>query len=153
MNHITIELCAEDRARLDRLTEALEKKGQQVDEFIANGCSFGLISDTHLRPAKAPEKEAEPETLTNTHPVEEDLPWTTSEAEAPAKQVKPSITLAQIQQKVVQLCAGFGGKKKPQVREIISTYGEKVSDLKDQPEKWDEVWNKLTMLEIEEVTE
>ena len=26
MNNITIELCAEDRARLDRLTEALERK-------------------------------------------------------------------------------------------------------------------------------
>lgn len=91
-NTITIELCAEDRARLDKLTTALE---QRV---------------------------------------------------APAEKVEPAVTLEQIQQKVVQLAAS-GAEKKAKVREVISTYGTKVSDLKDKPEKWDEVWEKLTALE------
>jgi hypothetical protein len=57
---------------------------------------------------------------------------------------KPSVTLEQIQQKVVKLAAAG---KKAEVREIVTTYGAKVSDLKDQPDKWDEVWGKLTALE------
>lgn len=148
MNTITIELCAEDRARLDRLTAALESctimvTGSAVPKYT--GPSEGTTE-----PAETPEKEAEVKTLADTHPVEESLPWGSSEAEEPQKPA-PKVTLEQIQQKVVQLCAAFGGKKKAQVREIIGTYGAKVSDLKDQPEKWDEVWNKLARLEIEEV--
>jgi hypothetical protein len=134
MNKITIELCAEDRARLDSLIVLAAR--------IANG--QGELPE--VAPDKAlPGIELEPE------PEQLQLPIEEAPQPEPVKEEKPAVTLAQIQQKVVQLCAGFGGKKKPQVREIISTYGEKVSDLKEQPDKWDEVWNKLTMLEIEEV--
>lgn len=33
-NTITIELCSEDRARIDRLTEALERRTTQVDDVL-----------------------------------------------------------------------------------------------------------------------
>jgi hypothetical protein len=81
-------------------------------------------------------------------PREEALAAPAEEAAEPApvepEPAKPSVTLEQIQQKVVKLAAAG---KKAEVREIVTTYGAKVSDLKDQPEKWDEVWGKLTALE------
>lgn len=130
MNNITIELCAEDRARLDSLIVLAAR--------IANG--------QEPAPAEAPAALNEVQTR-SAEPVEAPAP----QPEPVKDEPEPAVTISQIQQKVVQLCAGFGGKKKPLVREIISSYGEKVSDLKEQPEVWDEVWNRLTMLEIEEV--
>lgn len=130
MNHITIELCAEDRARLDSLIVLAARLANRED----------------LAPAEEPTDLDKAQVAIDPAPIEEEpQPETTS---AP---VKPSVTIEQIQQKVVQLCAAFGGKKKAQVREVISAYGAKVSDLKDQPDKWDEVWDKLAMIEIEEV--
>lgn len=143
MNTITIELSAEDRARLDKLTEVLEQAGK------GGTCNC----KTEDKPApktkqSKPEKAAE----TPTEAADEPTPTTTpTKEETPTETVTaaPTVTLEQIQQKVVQLAAGNGGAKKAQVREIISTYGAKVSDLKDQPDKWDEVWAKLTALESE----
>ena len=159
-NNITIELCAEDRARLDRLAEVIERRIAQVAGIIAERdgantpetktqAEAGTPETTNTEteaPAESPTEatgEAEALTPTETQPNEE-------KPEAPTEtKPQPTVTLEQIQQKVVQLAAGNGGAKKAQVREIISTYGTKVSDLKEQPDKWDEVWNKLTALENE----
>lgn len=158
MNEITINLSAEDRARLDRLTAALEQRHAQVDEIRANGGHLYVENTQAETPAEPQEIEqeapkAEPQeiaqpttesdTVAEPEPAEQAAPWTEPE---PVK-AEPSVTLEQIQQKVVQLAAGNGGAKKAQVREIISAYGTKVSDLKEQPDKWDEVWDKLTALE------
>lgn len=158
MNNITIELCAEDRARLDKLTAALEKRAEQTDKWAP-------VPESIQEPAAAPEaKQTKPTKKKATAPTEEptaapetpapitDTPEEekpTEEPTAPAEKVAPSVTFEQIQQKVVQLAAGFGGTKKAQVREVINGYGAKVSDLKEQPDKWDEVWDKLTALESE----
>lgn len=164
-NTITIELCAEDRARLDRLTEALEALQLPKAEVLLDtdapkpAPEQVTVDDVQKKlaetlaktndPAEAPKNatgEAEAATLPTDHPAAEELPW---QEDAPAEPVKPTVTLEQIQQKVVQLAAGNGGAKKAKVREIINAYGAKVSDLKDQPEKWTEVWDKLTALESE----
>jgi hypothetical protein len=159
MNNITIELCKEDRARLDRLAKALEKlqpvETAEVfidDNFITKAQAFlkeeqedqKLAVTLELEPVEAP---TEPQEATEAN-AEEITPQAdeTATEEPTAKEV-PEVTLEQIQQKVVQLAACDGGKKKAQVREIINTYGTKVSDLKDMPEKWNEVWDKLTALE------
>lgn len=172
MNTITIELCAEDRARLDKIYEALtarDCKGcvQEVLTAVQN------ISKTltPAEPTKAEEAEhekrlkellaaaeanagtpatsatepqgaKEEETPTHIDPTDTTAPFETVEAPA------PSVTLEQIQQKVVQLAA-LGGDKKAKVREIISAYGSKVSDLKEHADKWGEVWAKLTAVESE----
>jgi hypothetical protein len=157
-NTITIELCAEDRARLDKLTAALEKAASGAPVFL--GVDLAKKPDTEqltidpevlkaAEPTEAPknatgEAEASAPPVT---PTTEEKP--TAKEDAPAEPVKPTVTLEQIQQKVVQLAAGNGGAKKAKVREIINAYGAKVSDLKDQPEKWTEVWDKLTALESE----
>ena len=163
-NNITIELCAEDRARIDRLAAAMEARTAQVEDIIAGRAERQEAETVDLdevqqklaeamakasAPAEAPKnapEEAKAETLT-TEPQTEEKP--VAKEDAPAEPAKPTVTLEQIQQKVVQLAAGQGGAKKAKVREIINGYGTKVSDLKDQPDKWDEVWDKLCKLESE----
>lgn len=145
-NTITIELCAEDRARLDKIIEGLantpkcDKRAKTVAETAAG------ITQSATEPQEAPKEKPK----TETHPTEEAPQGSTQEPEsyAPAEKVEPTVTLEQIQQKVVQLAAS-GADKKAKVREVISAYGAKVSDLKEQPEKWDEVWQKLASVESE----
>ena len=157
-NTITIELCAEDRARLDRLTAALE--GKRCDNCVASALKWSeqLQRGEETPAQETTEAESPAENTTEATEATEAAapPVTQPEEEKPTEAedvavepVKPTVTLAQIQQKVVQLAAGNGGAKKAKVREIINAYGTKVSDLKDQPDKWTEVWDKLTALESE----
>lgn len=152
MNTITIELCAEDRARLDRhtaamyrLTAALEQSATQPTAPALDETQQALANV--LSRAETATEPQEAETFTDTQP-EPEQPKEAPKTEPQAEE-KPTVTLEQIQQKVVQLAASNGGAKKPQVRAIISNYGTKVSDLKEQPDKWAEVWKKLTALEKE----
>ena len=141
MNTITIELCAEDRARLDRLTAALEARASApTTEAPVKAQPKATPTEAPSKPAEAPSKPAEPPE----EPKKEEpaAPW-----EEPT--AAPTVTLEQIQQKVVTLATMAGGTKKVKVREIISAYGAKVSDLKDHPDKWQEVWDRLTALEQE----
>lgn len=97
--------------------------------------------------AETPQEATEAASPTEDTPPEEEKP--TEAKETPAAETQPTVTLEQIQQKVIQICAADGGKKKAAAREIINAYGTKVSDLKDQPDKWTEVWDKLIALEKE----
>lgn len=134
MNTITIELCAEDRARLDRLTAALEARASApTTEAPAKAQPKAAPTEATSKPAEQPEEPKKEEPA---------APW-----EEPT--AAPTVTLEQIQQKVVTLATMAGGTKKVKVREIISAYGAKVSDLKDHPDKWQEVWDRLTALEQE----
>lgn len=146
MNHITIELCAEDRARLDRIAELLEKQATVKSvctckaDVLPEQMSIDVDALTPTTEAPQEHTEAQNEPTPTTAPTEE---------EKPTEAKKPRVSLEQIQQKVMQLAAANGGAKKAKVRDIISTYGTKVSDLKEQPDKWAEVWQKLTALESE----
>ena len=145
-NTITIELCAEDRARLDKIIEGLVANTPKCDKCAKTVAeTVAAVTQTHTEePQEAPKEEPK----TETPPAEEAPQVSTQEPEsdAPAEVVEPAVTLEQIQQKVVQLAAA-GADKKAKVRDVISAYGTKVSDLKGQPEKWNEVWDKLTALE------
>ena len=149
MNNITIELCAEDRARLDRLAEALEKRA--CDSCVTSALEIMKDQQTDpvqkalaetLAKAEAPAAATEAETLPTT-PEKQEEP----KAESDASDVPP-VTLEQIQQKVITIAA-TSNDKKAKAREIISAYGTKISDLKDKPDKWAEVWEKLVALERE----
>ena len=135
MNKIVIELCAEDRARIDRLTEALEATAPikvTVEGITTEAKSEpGAVSDEgpNWYPGGSPESEfVEPEDA----------------AEGPA------ISLEQIRQKVTAICAADGGAKKADVRAIINKYGTNVTALKDHQDKWPEVWEALIALERED---
>ena len=157
-NTITIELCAEDRARLDRLTEVLDRRAcdQCLDATInafrelagaiqQKPAETSANASDHAEPPKNAPEEAETSTPSTTQP-EEEKP--TVEETTPAEEtVEPTVTLDEIQQKVVQLAAANGGAKKAKVREIVNAYAKKVSDLPE--DKWAEVWNKLVALESE----
>lgn len=137
-NLITIELCAEDRARLDRLTAALEQRVTQVAPVTLDPIQQRL-SATIEAAEKSTEAEEETPTPTTTTPAEE---TPTEEKNEPQE---PTITKEQIQQKVIQLCAK--ADKKAKAREVVNAYAPRISDIPE--DKLDEVWKKLTALESE----
>lgn len=159
-NTITIELCAEDRARLDRLAEALERK--TCDKCVASALEYKdavlaeaqtdpiqkKLAETLAKASTPTEKpteaagEAKAEPAQTADPIEE---TTTKEDPAPAAEAKPTITQEQLQQKVTQLAADNNGALKNTVREIVQAYAKKVSDVPE--DKRAEVWDKLTALE------
>lgn len=153
-NTITIELCAEDRARLDKLTAALEAHLPPVINFSAptakttEGKQLADKLEKVTEAAETATEDAEPAEATTPLPWEPaETPAQPTEQPAPVKEAKPSVTKEQIQQKVIQLAAGFGGTKKAAVREIVNAYAAKVTDIPE--DKWTEVWEKLTALESE----
>ena len=146
MNHITIEFCEEDRARLDRLAAALDAVAAYVTKAQKQAPEE---AEATPEPVTPPAEEKPTESTKTT--TEETETSTTTEAPAAKEEAPavPTVTLEQIQKKVMQLAVANDGAKKAQVREIINAYGAKVSDLKEQPDKWTEVWNKLSALESE----
>lgn len=145
MNKIVIELSAEDRARIDRLTVALEN------------AAVGTLIEVEETAPPEPEKPtaAKPEPVAVVTEPNNWYPGGSPEPEEVVPEIVepevfdgPAITLEQIQQKVVSICAADGAKK-ADVKAIINKYGTKVSDLKNQQDKWPEVWKALLALESE----
>lgn len=117
MNTITIELCKEDRQRLDNLFYNLAVLIERLPAPIAK------LSDTAVNHDRAPievpnETEAYVESLA---PVEE-APAPVAE---PAPEVKP-VSLAEFQ-KAVTLAVSKGAEAKKAVKEIINKYAASVS--------------------------
>lgn len=129
MNIITIELCQEDRERLDKILAALEAKSQPMQ---VNELTGAIEPATHIEPPEGFEE------ITEEAPAEAPQP---EAADAPKNKGK-SISKADVQSKVVQLSAAG---KKAQVREIVQQYGAKVSDIPEN--KYNAVWTKLMALE------
>lgn len=158
MSIIEIQLCKEDRARLDRISEGLDKINRDCSGCV-KATSLAMHDMARTLTAKAeealpetptaPQDEPEAQTQELVNPTEETNTCEATEGDTPPWEEKPTVTLEQIQQKVLQLATVDGGAKKASVRTIISAYGSKVSDLKEQPDKWTEVWEKLTALESE----
>lgn len=159
MNNINIthELCAEDRARIDRLTAALEAfntpavtiaKATPEQDDVQQKLAETLASTSD--PAEAPKNATEP-TEAPASPIaqeEEEKPTeaTDKPQDEPVK-AEPTITLAQLQQKVMDLCTAKDGALKNKVRKTVNAYAKKVSDLPE--DKWVEVWNKLEAIGAE----
>lgn len=125
---VTLELCAEDRKRLDDILEGLVRWCDSCVELMAQA------------PAKAEEPDcAAPVTMGQVPEhlqPEYEAPATESQEEAPA------VKKADIQKLVVTLSAA---DKKDKVREIVQAYAKKVSDIPE--DKLGEVFQKLTALQ------
>ncbi len=144
--NITTELCAEDRARIDKLTAALEDlvgmiKGPTIEMV---GTPFQAVKPE--APQTEADAPAEPlyEEGTGVNdlgfiPIETDED---DEPEAPQEPATPKHTKEELQQKVVGLVSKG---KKEEVKEIIKGYAAKVSEIPE--DKIDEVWAKLDKLE------
>ena len=131
MNTITIELCAEDRARLDGIIAGLT--GLQCDM-----CAARIKADMQQ---KATQTAQEPQTAEKQEsaPAAPEMPA----APATAQKAAPSVTVADLQAKVVEL---VNAGKKPDVLKVMKQYGaERVSLI--PAEKLAEVMEQLTALE------
>jgi hypothetical protein len=133
-NRITIELCEEDRQRIESLIG--------MTGYIAAYLK-GLAEKT-LTKAEEPEK-AEP---VNEHPVDEVSPHVAPEPVAESKPVaEANYTKADVQALVLKLAAPGAGKKDA-VKAIVNEYAKKVSDIPE--DKLNEVMAKLQKLAEEE---
>ena len=132
MNTIVIELCAEDRARLDRIIEG-------IDLVLLPRAEAELAEMAQKMAPKTEEVKPQENTPAETETKAEPANHAHDEAE------RPSVTLEQIQQKVIQLCAANGGANKAKVRDIVTAHSKTVTDL--PMNKWAEVWQALTALE------
>jgi hypothetical protein len=147
MNTITFELCAEDRARLDRIIGALENH-QNCEHCVSAAITMTKAAQVE---AETPTVKAnEPTPTTNTPPAEkpEETP-TEHPLDAPPIEVNeptapeaPTVTRKDVRGKVVKLCAAG---KKEDVKKVVTAYAEAVKDIPE--DKLAEVFEKLTALE------
>ena len=127
-NHITIELCEQDRQRLD---------------LIASLLMTGIEG---MKKAEATEQVVE-------HPVDEVSPHAVPDPVATVSEkenVEPeqvNYTKADVQALVMKLAAPGTGKKDA-VKAIVNEYAKKISDIPE--EKLNEVMAKLNQLAEEE---
>lgn len=123
MINIILSISDEDRARLDALIDKLAPlKAERYEEI-----------DPEI-----PESDAEQESQEKVQ-AQSDKP---AEAEKPTETPAQQFTVADVQQKVVALCAAG---KKDEVKAIISAYAERVSLIPE--DKADEVMGRLNALE------
>lgn len=133
--NITIELCAEDRARLDHINANLT-------ELILRVMGSRKIDMGEVLRRAAPELAGK---LEEQHPVTEPFEELPKAEPVPFEQPTPEMPQYKpedIQQKVVALSASG---KKAEVREIVKSYAEKVSAI--PADKFGEVMARLAGLE------
>ena len=149
MNHITIELCAEDRARLDRLAAAMECRS--CDNCVTTVLDYmKKFVSTETQPAEcAANEEASEEAPNNTPAAVEDTPPITTPLteenpteETPVAPPTPTVDRAALRAKVIELSAkGL----KEQTRDIVRSYAQTVTAVPD--DKVAECYAKLMVLE------
>lgn len=157
-NTITIELCPEDRARIDRLIAAMERK--TCEQCVAT--ALDVMKQKYEAPAAPVAKEAPAETAQE-HPVDasQDLPWDTeapakvetpAEPETPTEPAKEAVVppLTDLQNMIIELTRK-GLKEK--AREIVQSYGaERASAVpEDKRAELLDKLNELKKLKAQEV--
>lgn len=156
-NTIVIELCPEDRARLDRLAEALERK--TCDKCVATAMEFAKLR-MEPKPETDPVQKALAEILAKAEEAVEAPKNATEEAEAstttttPLEEEKPTqeeptqpeptkaVDREELKAKVIKLCANG---LKEQARDIVKDYAPTVRDIPE--DKLNECYKKLVALE------
>ena len=138
-NTITIELHPDDRKRLDELicfagliVGELKSKPQTLAQLFQPG-TLQAPAEEPTAPQEAPNLEV----VKSDHPVD-------AVPEAP----KPTITLDQIRKKVTTLRASSDKKKKDGAKDIVLAYAPNITGLANCEDKWPEIWDKLTALEV-----
>lgn len=129
MSSIVIELCAEDRARLDRLAAALERDCSSCASTLVEGLQ-SLIANLQA-PASAPVTEPAP------------IPDTPSPAPAPDQAPVPEVSLAEFQKALTLRCSE-SPETKAKVRALLNQYAAAASAV--PPEKRAEVLAKLKQI-------
>lgn len=144
---VTTELCAEDRARLDKIIELLTVRAEQAKVVIENEY------DKQPEPDKAPTEKkvdavealkiAQDAPKASEHPTLDPFPETPATAKEQSEAPERVVTTAELQQLVIALCRA---NKKDAVREVITSYG--VANVAGLPvDKYGEVYKSLKALE------
>lgn len=162
-NTIVIELCAEDRARLDRLAEAMERKA--CDKCVATAMEFAKLRMEQTReqntepdpiqqklaatlakanePVETPKNAVEEEEVSTptTTPIEEEKP---TEEEPAQEEQEKTVTKEELMAKVIELSAK-DIKLKAKVRDIVLSYAPRVKAVPE--DMLNECYEKLVALE------
>lgn len=165
MNVITIELCAEDRARLDRLAEALEKRNCESCVQSALKAHNELIAMLQepaeadplkqkleqllagkAKPAATPENApgaAESAQVSRaSHPADDVTPWA-EVAPSPVPEPQREVDLAEFQKALTLRCAE-SEEMKAKVRALLHEYAPAASKVPE--DKRAEVLDRLAQL-------
>ena len=125
-NHITIQLCEEDRQRIDELIAFAGLIASEMKS--SHGLKVVAPAEEHPVDAVAPHGEPEP----------------AAEPEAAPAEKVYKVTKEDIMAKV-QALAAPNNPKREQAKAIVKSYGAKVSDIPE--DKYTEVMDKLVELE------
>lgn len=159
MNNInlTVELCAEDRARLDKSITLQEQiyallldqsaptvtSAEEDDLRKKLEQAVASVKPTVAEPAETPQDAPS----ASEHPTLDPAPEVPAEAEeqseAVAEEPKPEVTIEMLKGKVIKLAAKAELKEK--VRELVQAYATKVTEIPE--DKWAEVYMRLDKLE------
>ena len=162
MNEIklTVELCQEDRARLDKLNTLLEAqitltmyiidrgipKDKQAEQDDVQKALAEVVNAGKKTAPVEPPKNAQDAPKAVDHPTLDPFPETPTATEEPSEVIKekeePTVTMDMLRSKAITLAAAG---KKEQVRAIVTAYAGKISDIPEQ--YYDEVYEKLCALE------
>ena len=154
MNNIkvTVELCAEDRARLDGILEALKQPMKVADVAPVKAEEAPVkVEEAPVKVEEAPVQEAveAPQTEAVEEPKEEKAKVEKPaeiETEKPEAAPAPTVSPADVRALVQKLVAPGTGKRDA-TKEIVTRYARNVSDI--PADKLTEVYEKLKALEAE----
>lgn len=142
-NIITIELCAEDRQRIDNLTAALIANGGAVEALLKQLAKADTVTGDEIATLAAAAMSPEIGSQNAKEPAQAETPKA-KENPAPKKDaptVKP-ITVADIRAKVIDLS---GKGKGDEAKAIVKSYAPSIPAL--PKESFGEVMAKLNALE------
>lgn len=141
---VTVELGPESQAKLDKILEALQGVRPNCHSCVESAVQMAknmTIEEAVTQPASALEI-VEPENPAAEHPADEVSPH--GEPEPAAEPEQPQYTKDDVL-RLVQKLAAPGSSKREQAKDIVKSYGAKVSDI--PAEKYAEVMSKLNALE------
>lgn len=140
MNTITIELCSEDRERLDKIIGLLSMKTVTVGLCAEDKDRINKVNDLVEKPTEEePQKESPAEKAEATK--QEELPKENTPEAQSTEQPKSSATVEDLRKMVITLSSAG---RKEEAREIIKAYASKVSEV--PADKVDECMTKLKAL-------
>jgi hypothetical protein len=144
MNTVTIELCKEDRQRLDAILAALLQAGRHN----CDSCVASAVAMTKDLAEKATAAAPAQERTTNAaeHPVDEVSPHAAPEPAAEPAPEAPKYTEQDVRA-VVQRLIGPGSTKRAAAQAIVNDYAVKISAI--PVDKYNEVMDRLVALEKE----
>lgn len=145
MNNITIELCAEDRARLDRIADLLEAQNAGTVKSVSSKPEKTATEPKKVEAPTSAQPKAEKPTVAK-QPAHNDavdaLAYAVASAPETTEEEAPAVELTDLQQIIIKL-ANAG--KQAELRKVIFEYAERVTQIPE--DKYAEVYAKLQELE------